>query len=158
MDPISEIPDEESLHRRRHADNVTGAAIALSRLARGAVLAFLVALATVDGVAGQALAPLVIGWERFFTLTWEAWQDRGQPMVGGYVKNEAGFPARRVQLLVEALDASGRVTGQRVDWLGSDLTPGMRAYFEAPAPAPAATYRVSVFAYDWVQSAHIQAP
>jgi hypothetical protein len=158
MNPNIGVPGAGSLRRRSHADNVTSAAMALSRLARGAVLAFCVALATVEGVAGQALAPLVIGWERFFTLTWEGWQDRGQPMVGGYIKNEAGFPARRVQLLVEALDASGRVTGQRVGWLGSDLTPGMRAYFEAPAPAPAATYRVSVFAYDWVQSAHIQAP
>lgn len=128
------------------------------RLARSVGLALLVALATVDGAAGQSLTPLVLGWERFFTLTWEAGQDRGQPIVGGYIKNDAGFAARRVQLLVESVDASGRVTGQRVSWLGSALTPGMRAYFEAPAPPPAATYRVSVFAYDWVQTAEVQAP
>ncbi len=132
--------------------------VALNRLVRCAVLAFLVALAAVDGVAGQSLTPLVIGWERFFTLSWESWQDRGQPKVGGYIKNESGFPARRIQLLVEAVDSSGRVTGQRVSWLGSALTPGMRAYFEERAPAPAATYRVSVFAYEWVQTAEIQAP
>lgn len=133
--------------------------LSLRRLGRTVGLALLVASATVHGASGQTLTPLVIGWENFFTLTWEQSQERGQPIVSGYIKNNAGFPARRIQLLVEALDASGRVTGQRVSWLGSDLTSGMRAYFEAPAPPPpAATYRVSVFAYDWVQTAEIQAP
>lgn len=148
------------MHRRSRptVGNPGEAGIGPRSLARGAVLAFLVALAGVEGAVGQSLVPLVVGWERFFTLTWEAWQDGSQPMVGGYIKNEAGFPARKIQLLVEAVDASGRVTGQRVSWLGSDLTPGMRAYFEAPAPAPAATYRVSVFAYDWIQTADLQAP
>lgn len=148
------------MYRRGRATvgNPGEAGIGPRRLARVAVLAFLVALATVEGAVGQSLVPLVVGWEQFFTLTWDAWQDRGRPTVGGYITNEAGFPARKVQLLVEAVDASGRVTGQRVSWLGSDLTSGTRAYFEAPAPAPAATYRVSVFAYDWVQTADLQAP
>lgn len=128
------------------------------RLARNVGLSFLLLFATVHGASAQTLTPLVIGWERFFILTWEASQDRGQPIVSGYIKNDAGFGARRIQLLVEALDASGRVTGQRVSWLGSSLTAGMRAYFEAPAPPAAAAYRVSVFAYDWVQTAEVQAP
>jgi hypothetical protein len=127
-------------------------------LARTVGLFLLVALATVHGATGQTLTPLVLGWENFFTLSWEPSQERGQPIVSGYIKNNAGFPARRIQLLVEAVDASGQVTGQRVSWLGSSLTSGMRAYFEAPAPPPASTYRVSVFAYDWVQTAEVQAP
>jgi hypothetical protein len=129
-----------------------------SRIGRTVGLALLVALVTVHGAAGQTLTPRILGWENFFTLTWEQSQERGQPVISGYIKNNAGFPARRIQLLVDALDASGRVTGQRVSWLGSDLTSGMRAYFEVPAPPPASTYRVSVFAYDWVQTAEIQAP
>jgi hypothetical protein len=129
-----------------------------SGIGRTVGLALLVALVTVHGAAGQTLTPRILGWENFFTLTWEQSQERGQPVISGYIKNNAGFPARRIQLLVDALDASGRVTGQRVSWLGSDLTSGMRAYFEVPAPPPASTYRVSVFAYDWVQTAEIQAP
>jgi hypothetical protein len=129
-----------------------------SRLARRVGLALLVALVTGYGASAQTLTPLYLGWERYFPLTWEASQDRGQPVISGYIKNEAGFGARRVQLLVDALDTSGRVTGQRVSWLGSALTPGMRAYFEVPAPPPAASYRVSVFAFDWVQTAEVQAP
>jgi hypothetical protein len=129
-----------------------------TRLARSVGFSLLIALATVSGATAQTLTPLVLGWERYFTLTWEAGQHRGQPGVHGYIKNESGFPTRRIQLLVEAVDASGRVTGQRVSWLGSDLTSGMRGYFEAPAPPPAATYRVSVFAFDLVQTAELQAP
>jgi len=34
------------------------------------------------------------------------------------------------------------------------LTPGTRAYFETSMP-PAPTYRVRVFAYDWIQSAEM---
>jgi hypothetical protein len=131
------------------------------RLARRVGLALLVALATGHGATAQTLTPLFHGWERYFTITWESSQERGQPVISGYIKNDAGFPARRIQVLVDALDASGRVTGQRVSWLGSSLTPGMRAYFEVPAPPPSAppgTYRVSVFAFDWVQTAEVQAP
>jgi hypothetical protein len=129
------------------------------RLARSVGLSLLFVSGTVHGASAQTLTPLVLGWERHFVLTWESSQYRGQPMVSGYIKNDAGFPAKRVQLLVEAVDASGRVTGQRVSWLGSTLTPGMRAYFEAPAPPAAASYRVSVFGFDWIQTVELlQAP
>lgn len=104
------------------------------------------------------VAPLVQGWEQFFTVTWEPLPRNGRLYVAGYVSNAAGFPARRVQLLVDGLDSSGHVVRQTVSWLGADISPGARAYFEIRAPQPAATHRVSVFAFDWVQSALLQAP
>jgi hypothetical protein len=100
----------------------------------------------------------VRGWERFFSVSSETWLRRGQPVVGGYVVNETGHPASRVQLLVEALDGSGRVVDHRVTWLGPDVSPGSRAYYQIRAPQGGATYRVSVFAFDWRQTASIQAP
>ena len=108
-------------------------------------------------LANQHLQPLVVGWERHFTLTWQAEESRGRSVVAGYISNESGFAALRVRLLVESLDASGRPVEQRVEWLGTGVTPGRRVYFEVPAPQKSATYRVSVFSYDWVQSAQ-QAP
>ena len=108
--------------------------------------------------SGTVYTPLVRGWEQYFPLTWEPLERHGTRYVGGYISNSSGFPARRVQLLVDGLDSSGRVVSQTVSWLGGDLTPGMRAYFEVRAPQPGETYRVSVFAFDWVQSASIQAP
>lgn len=76
---------------------------------------------------------------------------KGRPVVSGHILNDWGFPATRIQLLVEGLDATGRVESQKVAWLGATLTPGMRAYFEVPVDRPEPAYRVSVFAFDWVQ-------
>lgn len=103
---------------------------------------------------GQAsLHPLVIGWERFFKLDWQADTRHGRPVVSGYLLNDWGMPAARIQLLVESLGPDGEILGQRVAWLGGGvLTPGSRAYFEIPPVEPAPAYRVSVFAFDWVQS------
>lgn len=103
-------------------------------------------------------APLVWGWEQFFKVTWEPMERKGRPYVAGYVLNDWGFPATRVQLLVDGLDPSGGVVSQTVSWLGQSITPGSRVYFQVPAPQPAASYRVSVFAFDWVQTASIQTP
>lgn len=120
--------------------------------------AWIVAALLVTIMSAQAgaelLTPRIVGWEQFFKLDWQADQRRGRPVVSGHIMNDWGFPARNIQLLVEGLDSSGSIVGQRVSWLGSELTPGMRVYFETPVPASgaAANYRVSVFAFDWVQA------
>ena len=101
------------------------------------------------------LTPLVVGWERYFTITSETAPGGGR--VTGTIVNEWGFAARRIQLLVEGLDAAGQVTGQSVVWLGHDLPPGGRGYFDVRAPA-GTRHRVSVFAFDWVQTASLSAP
>jgi hypothetical protein len=99
------------------------------------------------------LAPLVLGWEQYFKLDWKADTLKGQPVVWGHILNDWGMPARSIQLLVEGLDQSGQVTSQRVAWLGTDLTPGTRAYFEVRTPSAASAYRVQVFAFEWIQGA-----
>ncbi|PYM89818.1 MAG: hypothetical protein DME08_24505 [Candidatus Rokuibacteriota bacterium] len=62
--------------------------------------------------------------------------------------SQYGATATRVQLLVEGLDDKGGVVSQRVIWLGDSIEPYETAYFNV-AVAPAANYRVSIFAYDW---------
>ena len=122
-----------------------------------ALLACLVpSLALAQGGAVRYTS-LVVGWERFFVLTFETIQVGGGPRVAGYLVNEWGFPARRIQLLVEGLDASGQITDQTVTWFGPELGPGLRGYFDVPAPA-GVRHRVSVFAFDWIQSASLEAP
>ncbi len=100
----------------------------------------------------RPLTPLVLGWEQFFKLDWQLGERRAQPVVWGHLFNDWGMSAARVQLLVEGLDGSGQIVGQKVAWLGSTLTPGTRQYFEVPVPWKAPTHRVSVFAFDWVQT------
>ena len=107
---------------------------------------------------GDRLTPLVVGWERFFTITSETVQSGGKTRVAGYLTNEAGFTSKRVRLLIDGLDANGQITGQAIAWVPSpNPGPSGRVYFDEPAPA-GVRHRVSVFAYDWVQSAMFDAP
>src|SRR5262245_17156407 len=108
--------------------------------------------------SAAAYEPMVQGWERYFSITWEPFERHGVHYVGGYVDNTFGLPARRIQLLVDGLDASGNVVSQKVSWLGSDLTPGTHAYFETRDPEPGKTYRVRVFAFDRIQTASLELP
>jgi hypothetical protein len=103
-------------------------------------------------VAAAELQPLVAGWQQFFKLDWQAGERSGRPVVSGHVLNDWGFPAANMRLLVDGLDNSGAIVDQHVAWLGTMVNPGTRAYFEVPLERPAANYRVSVFAFDWVQS------
>jgi hypothetical protein len=119
---------------------------------RALVLALLVALTAPVVAPAANLTPLVLGWEQFFKIDWQAGERRNKPVVYGYLKNEWGMPAARIQLLVEGIDAQGAVVGQKVAWFGPTLNPGIRSYYEVGVPWQTPTYRVSVFAFEWVQA------
>lgn len=107
---------------------------------------------TSAGPSAGPLTPLVIGWEQFFTLTWTVSENKGRPVVHGRIHNNWNFAAANVRLLVDELDASGAVVDQKVGWLGFMLTPGTTAPFEIPVSRSTPNHRVSVFAFDWVQT------
>jgi hypothetical protein len=115
-----------------------------------AILGFTM-LVAVTGVAVAAeLHPQMAGWERIFTVSWQAGQYRGQPAVEGYVTNVSPYETTQIRILVESLDGAGQVTNQRIAWVPGDLGGGGRLFFQVPtAPAPA--YRVRVFSYDRVE-------
>jgi hypothetical protein len=98
------------------------------------------------------LTPLVVDGERYFKLEWQAADQNGRPRVHGSILNDYGFAARKVRLLIDSLDATGGVTAQTLSYVPGDLTPGARYYFEAPVPARAASYRVAVFQWEWIQA------
>ena len=112
----------------------------------------LVAVTVGDRPGAALLTPLVVDGERYFRLEWQAADTNGSPVVHGRIRNEYGFTAQKVRLLVDSLDAIGAVTAQTIAYLAFDLTPGTGAYFEVRVPARAASYRVSVFQWDWSQS------
>lgn len=124
------------------------------------VIAVLVGtLAAANLVAAQSLTPHFPGWERYFTVSSEPFERRGQPYLSGYVVSSYGVTATGVQLLVDSLDSSGQIVAQRVEWLGGSNLPGFsRSYFEVPIRQQASSYRVSVFSFDFVQSARIESP
>ena len=123
------------------------------------VLASVLVVAASAVAQGAAmLTPLMVDSERYFTLEWQAADSDGRPTVYGRIRNEFGFSARKVRLLVDSLDATGTVTAQTIAYVPFEVTPGTAAYFEARLPARAASYRVSVFQWDWSQSDGGDAP
>jgi hypothetical protein len=116
-------------------------------------------LAATSAAPAQPLSPTFPGWERYFSVSWKPFERRGQPYLGGYIVSSYGVTATRVQLLVDSLDSSGQIVAQRVEWLGGSNLPGFSStYFEVPIRQQASRYRVSVFAFDFVQSARIESP
>ena len=99
-------------------------------------------------VTSAPLAPLVVNWQRSFTIDSQVTQRDGRALVTGTLLNTSSCGAQRIQILIDALDAGGHFVDQRIVWLGTDLTPSSHAYFEAPAVQTAASHRVSVFAFE----------
>jgi hypothetical protein len=118
------------------------------------LLAALVPLAWGCVGATGGLAPsatvttLMLGWESRLSLDWEA---TGQEITG-YVNSKHGSPIVNVQLLAQGLDASGNVVGQRIEWVQGGVPPLHRTYFRIPNLPPAASYRVSVWTFDTLES------
>ena len=105
-------------------------------------------LAVAVVAAAGPLEPLVVDWASYFTVDWQATQLDGRAVVRGTVSNPTGWGAKRIQLLVEGLDATAQIVVQRVVWLGVDLPPSSHAGFEVPMTPASASYRVRIFAFD----------
>jgi hypothetical protein len=117
---------------------------------RTVLLLVVLVLAPVLPAPAAELQPLMAGWERHFTVTWQPAEHRGKPVVEGYVNNVSPYSTRSIRVLVDSLDAAGQVTNQQVAWVPGDLLGGGRLFFQVPA-APAPAYRVRVFSYDRVE-------
>jgi hypothetical protein len=93
----------------------------------------------------------IYGYDSYFKVEWQPDEQRGKPLVSGYVGNQWGFPVRNVRLRVEALDAAGHVTATYIGYVNGTVIPGSRVYFEVPVPAKAPGYRVRLLSFDPVQ-------
>ena len=122
----------------------------MSRYVRRALAALVSVLLLAPTAGAQNFA--AVGWEKFFTLDWEAGARRGRPVVRGHLVNEYGAPATRIQLLVEGLDGAGAVVATTMAYVFSEVQPGGRAYFEVAAPGTTGTYRVSVLSFERIEA------
>ena len=125
------------------------------------VLVVLAALTLIPAVgwSQKLIEPHMPGWERWFKLDWETGEHRGHPVVKGYLYNASPKTVSDVQLLVDALDSTGAILSQKVEWVpGSQMEPFSRRYFVADVPLVAiapqqpAQYRVRVYSYSEVQA------
>jgi len=85
-----------------------------------------------------------------FRVEWEATKGKRGPQVTGYVHNKADYPADRVRVQVEALDAAGNVVGTTTGYVNGLIAVGGYRRFQVSVPADATSYRVRVLTWDWV--------
>jgi hypothetical protein len=111
-------------------------------------LAAALALAAPDARPARAQMPLPTP-ESYLRVLWTGETRDGRQLVSGYVYNDRDVWATGVQLLVESLDASGRVVGTTTVAVLGSVPPRNRAYFEGRAPAGGSSYRVTVRGVDW---------
>jgi hypothetical protein len=108
--------------------------------------------ATADNQPSENLVTLMPDSLRWFKLTWEAVPESdGRVRLRGYVENTYGEPATRIQLLAQALDASGKVVGQKIEFMPFTLPGFGRAYYEVAGLPQADHDRVTVWSYERIQ-------
>ena len=110
------------------------------------VLASVVSIATGSAAAANYAQESL---DQYFRIEYQVEPSAARPVVSGYVYNRhPGLPADRMQLAIEALDASGKVVGTSSTWILGGVPAGNRGYFSAPVVL-AASYRIQVLFFDW---------
>jgi len=116
-------------------------------VALGMIIGGLAGCATTN-TPSAALTSLNPQAQQSFRVTWTAEPERDGARLHGYVESSLGDSVTRVQVLGQALDASGNVIGQRVEWVPETIPAFGRGYYEIRKMPPADQYRVSVWSFD----------
>lgn len=103
-------------------------------------------------VDAELLQPMLPGWERIFRIDVKPGERKGKPVLRGDLVNDSPYTIARVRLLTDALDGSGNVIAQKIEYVPRVMGPFSSQYFEIPAPGPASAYRVQVFDYERIES------
>ena len=110
------------------------------------VFAAVVSIATGTAAAANYAQETI---DRYFRIEYQVEPSAARPVVSGYVYNmHPGLPVDRMQLAIEALDASGKVVGTSSTWIPGGVPAGNRSYFSASVVL-AMSYRVQVLFLDW---------
>jgi hypothetical protein len=93
----------------------------------------------------DSLAP---GWQSKFSVAWEvAPSQDGTSRLYGRITSHWGQYASPFRVLSMAVDSSGKVVGQRIEWVPGGVPGFSSVYFEIDHLPVAASYRVTVWDY-----------
>jgi len=96
---------------------------------------------------------LVPGWQSKFTLEWKAQPAKdGTSLVYGRIHSHYGQHASPFRVLGMAVDASGKVIGQRIEWVPGGVPGFGDVYFQIDRLASAASYRVTVWDFNFIEA------
>jgi hypothetical protein len=109
------------------------------------LVALVAACATPQTMPSAAVTTLEPATSRWFKLDWTAQPDETDTRrVDGYILNSYG-QAAQVQLLAQALDASGQVIDQKIEYTLAPVPGFGRSYFNIGQLAAADHYQVTVW-------------
>jgi hypothetical protein len=117
------------------------------------VLGSLAASVAAGGMTPSASVTTTIqGWESWLRLDWTTQVRPNGQEIDGYLYSKYGSTIFNVQLLAQGLDGAGNVMHQKIAWVPGTVPSLQRAYFRIPEMPQADRYRVTVWAFDFVQS------
>jgi len=109
------------------------------------------ACATPETTPSASLTTLEPAASRWFKLEWSTQPDESRARrVDGYIVNTYG-QAAQVQLLAQALDVSGNVVDQKINYTLSTVPGFGRSYFNIGRLATADHYQVTVWSAYFLQ-------
>ena len=92
------------------------------------------------------------GEQNWFRLDWNVEpRKNGSRWITGYIYNSYGRAAVNMQLLAQGFDPSGNLVGQQLGWVLGPVPSTSRAYFVLTRLPQADHYKISVWAFDFVQ-------
>ena len=96
---------------------------------------------------------LVPGWESKFAIDWEEQPSKdGTNIVYGRIYSHYGQFASSFRVLGMAVDSSGKVIGQRIGLVPGGVPGFTQVYFEIDKMVAAASYRVTVWDYQFIEA------
>ena len=102
---------------------------------------------------------LMPGWESKFSIEWKAQPEPdGTSRLYGRIASHYGEYASPFRVLGMAVDSSGKVIGQRIEWVPGGVPGFTQAYFEIGHLPAAPSYRVTVWDYTFIEARRAQAP
>ena len=124
-----------------------------ARVVQAVAMLLLAGCAALDVGPSAERTTLDPGWPTWFRLDWAVEpESKGARRITGYVHNDYGESASEVLLLTQALDASGAVVHQRIEWVMGKVPPLSRTWFEVRNLPPADRYRVTVWRFSLDQA------
>jgi hypothetical protein len=102
---------------------------------------------------------LMPGWESKFSIEWKAQAEPdGTSRLYGRIASHYGEYASPFRVLGMAVDSSGKVIGQRIEWVPGGIPGFAHAYFEIGHLPAAPSYKVTVWDYTFIEARRAQAP
>jgi hypothetical protein len=113
------------------------------RIPRWAALAAGIFLILVGEVADAQMSV-----ERFRIDAQVVQSKKGTPVYSGYIYNDGGGGVANLRLVIETIDAEGKVIGRGQGTALGSMLGRDRLYFEVPLQVTGASYRVRVLSWD----------